>query len=154
MLSAVRVGERLWAYAVMGGIALAVLWPLSWNPRTGDSFPLSPYAMFSRGQETTRVTLDYAVAVTAAGDRRTVPPQMMGTPEVMQARALVQRSIGRPAAARALCRRIADAAGDTWSDVTEIVLVTGTHDAVRVLEGDWSHGVERERVRCRVEAPR
>ncbi len=149
-----RAGERVWAYAVVVAIIAAALWPLTWNPRDDDSFPLSPYAMFSRGQASTRVTVDYAVAVTAAGARRSVPPKMMGTPEVLQARALVSRSIGRPAAARALCRQIARAARAAWSDVTEIVLVTGTHDAVNILDGDWSRGVERERARCRVEPDR
>jgi hypothetical protein len=91
------------AYLVGAGTLLAVLWPLC----TGrDSFPLSNYPMFShpRGQP----VLFSVVATSAAGNEWNVPSALVGSDEVLQTKALIQRAVdGGQAAMARLCEDVA-----------------------------------------------
>jgi hypothetical protein len=76
---------------------------LSREPR--DGFPLSTYPMFSEHRER-ELTLVHAVATFDGGDRKPLPPRLLGTEEVLQARSLLRRSVEAGEAAE-LCARVA-----------------------------------------------
>lgn len=114
----------------------AALEPLVRAP-DDDGFPLSTYPMFAAPRPA-ELTMAWARGV-APGGRRALAPEHVGTGEVMQAFATLQRAAsGGPDDGVALCRAIAArVAGDAArADVAEIELVVGTYDAVRWLAGD------------------
>jgi hypothetical protein len=131
-------------------LVAAVLAPLARDPHD-DSFPLSTYPMFASPRPTTQ-TLDYALGMTTAGERRVLEPRLVGTGEVLEALAIVGRAIrsGR-SESLALCTQIAErvARDPGYADVVMVRLVTGTHDAVELLR-DGRLGREGEHVRCAV----
>ena len=140
------------AFALIASIALcgAALSPLLRRP-ADDGFPLSTYPMFAwpRPRE---LTMSYPLGVTADGGRRTLSPALIGSSEVLQARAIVERAVARRGAAlQGLCEAIARrvAASPAHRDVVAVRLVTGTHDAVELLVRDRL-GAEIERGRCAV----
>ncbi|HEU0030022.1 MAG TPA: hypothetical protein VFQ53_05275 [Kofleriaceae bacterium] len=130
-------------------VALAVS-PVARAPRD-DGFPLSTYPMFA-GNRSSELVLSYAFGETATGERRAIAPRLLGTGEVMQARALLDAAaVGTPAQRLVLCDAIASrVAGDgALADVIRIRIVTGTHDAIALL-ADGRRGREVDRVRCEV----
>jgi len=128
----------------------ATLAPLVRSPDR-DSFPLSTYPMFA-ARRPVLTTLDFAYGLTAAGERRTLSPRMLGTREVLQAAAMLERAVaGGPKQLIPLCEVIASrvAAEPQLSDVATIRIVEGTYDAVEYLVRA-APGVEHDRWRCRV----
>ncbi|MBA3460674.1 MAG: hypothetical protein H0T46_11965 [Deltaproteobacteria bacterium] len=114
-----------------------------------DSFPLSPYAMFAY-KRPTKLTMDYAFGVTATGERRTLTPRIVGSAEVLQALTVIQRARAKnelPDLCAKIASRVADL--DRYADVTEIRIVSGTHDAVDYLVRHIK-GPETVRTTCRV----
>jgi hypothetical protein len=106
--AAMALADRpLWGWAVtLGSAALVVSPALAREPK--DSFPLSNYPMFSHGRKDATVTVDHAVALGADGSEQPVPPRLVGSDEVLQARATIGRAARRGAGeARALCSAIA-----------------------------------------------
>jgi len=84
----------------------ATLAPLARDP-LDDGFPLSTYPMFAFPRATVQ-TFDYVIGETAAGDRRAIAPELVGSHEVLQARAVIESAVGGgPDALLALCRAIA-----------------------------------------------
>ena len=129
----------------------ATLAPLVRDPNRGDSFPLSTYPMFASRRPVV-TTLDFAYGVTAAGERRTLSPRMLGTREVLQAAAILDRAVdGGPKALVPLCEAIAMrvAAAPQFADIATIRIVEGTYDAVEYLVRA-APGIEHDRWRCRV----
>jgi hypothetical protein len=128
----------------------ATLWPVTLEPRE-DGFPLSTYPMFASRRPTLQ-TYRYALGETAAGERRTLAPSVVGTGEVLQALRVLDRAIaaGRPEQEK-LCEAIAArvAADAEFADIAVIRLVTGRHDAVEYLVRDQV-GREVEHHRCAV----
>lgn len=98
-------GHSAGAWLVGLGATLCVLWPrLSEDAR--DSFPLSTYPMFSRSRGD--LTLYSALGIRHAGAAQPVSPALVGSTEVLQAKALIQRAaLGGPATTSRLCREIA-----------------------------------------------
>jgi hypothetical protein len=146
------VRERLVAATISIGLIAATLSPVVRAPED-DGFPLSTYPMFAFARPT-QLTIDYAIGVTALGARRPLSLAMLGTSEVLQARAMIELAVhdGRDATKR-LCDAIAArvAADATAEDVAEIRIVTGTHDAIEYLV----HGrIGREVVHIRCLVPR
>lgn len=142
--------SRAFATVVTVVLLGATLSPLRRTP-ADDGFPLSTYPMFA-WKRPTRYTMSYPLGVTAAGERRYLSPAILGTGEVLQARAVVERAVAaRRPGLDPLCARIAErvAARAAYADVTHIRIVTGTHDAVEFLARDQI-GAERELVRCPV----
>ena len=140
------------ALAAVVTIALigATLSPLVRNP-ADDGFPLSTYPMFAF-ERPTKLTMSYALGVTRAGERRYLTPVIIGSGEVLQARAVIERAVaGGPREQTALCHRIAAQIRrfSAFDDVVTIRIVTGTHDAVEFLVRDQV-GREVERMRCEV----
>ena len=133
--------------AVLLGAALS---PLGRRPQD-DGFPLSTYPMFAAPRPR-RLTLSYPLGVTADGGRRYLSPGLVGSSEVLQAYAIVDRAVARRGVAlRGLCEAIARRVADSGAhrDVAAIRLVTGTHDAVELLARDRV-GAEVEHGRCDV----
>jgi hypothetical protein len=144
--------KRARAAAAVVSLALigATLEPLARAP-VADGFPLSTYPMFAWRRPTTQ-TLHYALGETAAGARRTLTPRLVGSGEVLQAKAVIDRAVhGGPAALARVCADIARrvAADASYADVGAIRIVTGTHDAVDYLVRGIV-GREHERARCEV----
>ena len=141
---------RTAAAVVSIALIAATLSPLVRDPND-DGYPLSTYPMFS-WKRPTKLTMSYAIGETAAGERRYLVPFVVGSAEVLQARAIVERAVraGRVEVA-ALCRRVATAVArmPRFADVTRIRVLTGSHDALEFLVHDRL-GPEYERTRCEV----
>ncbi|AUX40963.1 hypothetical protein SOCE26_023650 [Sorangium cellulosum] len=150
-----RLRERKgYAYGVSAGLVLLMLAPLFRRPPV-DSFPLSTYPMFSWGRHDARTTVERAVGVGARGERRPIPPRLVGSEEVLQAKATLAQSIRQGArAARALCRGIAArvAEQDSYADVVAIELRTDTFDAVAFFEGQEAPVDSKVHATCKVRA--
>lgn len=99
-----------------------------------DDFPLSSYPMFSVEKDrTTRVT--QAVAISSTGETP-LAPEMVGTDEVLQARALLTRAARRGPEAKKLCAEIAERVAKRGPEAETIVLRTVTHDSVLYFTRD------------------
>jgi hypothetical protein len=121
--------QRSLAYLVGLGLPLAVLSPI-W-PGAADSFPLSTYPMFARPRG--QPTLYTMVGLTPDESERRLPPELLGSTEVLQAKVLIQRSVAGGAEAMAqLCQttaaRTAQAPG--LADVRELSIVARRYDPV------------------------
>lgn len=140
--------NRVTATIVSIVLVLAVLEPLRREP-WDDSFPLSPYAMFAF-KRPTKLTMEYAYGVTAAGEKRTLTPRIVGSAEVLQALTIFQSAKSRGELPQ-LCLTIAGrvATLDSYAEVTEIRIVSGTHDAVDYLVRHVE-GTEVIRTTCKV----
>ena len=102
--------------AIISVVALgAVLPPLARTP-SDDGFPLSTYPMFATPRQL-QARLSYAVIIGADGRRDLVPPRYVSGGEVLQAAAMINRTVGGPARdQQALCTLIARkvAASGRW----------------------------------------
>jgi hypothetical protein len=128
----------------------ATLSPIVRDP-LDDAFPLSTYPMFAVPRAPEQ-RVDYAIGITATGERRTLRVRHLGTGEVMAAVALLDHAIhSTNEAALAACRDIAARiAGDAaYADVVTVRLVTALHDAVAFVR-EGKVGREAERVSCPV----
>jgi hypothetical protein len=144
--------DRSRAAALIASVGLigATLSPLFCRP-VDDGFPLSTYPMFAAPRPR-QLTASYPLGVTADGRRRYLSPALVGSSEVLQAYAIVDRAVAqRGAAIRGLCEAIARRVADSPAhrDVVAIRLVTGTHDAIELLARDRV-GTEYEHGRCDV----
>lgn len=142
------LGTRAFAAIVSLALVGATLEPLVRKPWE-DGFPLSPYPMFAF-KRPTKLALEYAFGVTATGERRTLTPRLVGSGEVLQALTVLQQAKSRgelPALCAKIAARVAEAG--RYADVTEIRIVTGTHDAVDFLVRDV-RGTEVQHTRCPV----
>lgn len=140
--------NRLTATIVSVVLVIAVLEPLRRQP-WDDSFPLSPYAMFAF-KRPTKLTMEYAYGLTPSGEKRTLTPRIVGSAEVLQALTIFQSARSRGELPQ-LCATIASrvATIERYADVTEIRIVSGTHDAVDYLVRHVE-GPEVIRTACKV----
>lgn len=140
--------NRITATIVSIVLVIAVLEPLRREP-WDDSFPLSPYAMFAF-KRPTKLTMEYAYGVTAAGEKRALTPGIVGSAEVLQALTIFQSAKSRGELPQ-LCATIAGrvAALERYEDVAQIRIVSGTHDAVDYLVRHVE-GTEVTRTTCPV----
>lgn len=137
----------------MSAAALAcVLWPLGWKAGR-DSFPLSSYPMFAHGRTDSSLNAVYAVAFDADGTRHWVPTRLVGSREVLQARAVYERAARSGRAARALCKaiagRIAAVRDAELANASEVRLLRGRHDSIDYFESG-ALGKERTLLTCKV----
>jgi hypothetical protein len=148
--------SRRAATIVSLGLIAATLEPLARAP-ADDGFPLSTFPMFA-APRSTALALSYAEGATRDGGTRALRPDHLGTGEVMQAFATLQRAADAGAGELgALCAAIAArVAGDAaYGDVAEIRIVTGTHDAVAyVLHGAARSAIAPVATRARCEIRR
>jgi hypothetical protein len=143
--------RRLFASVVIVAVIAGLLIPLSWE-RGRDSFPLSPFPMFSRALKDASLSIDYAVAVSPSGAEEFIPPSLVANFEVLQARATLANAVRRgPKAATALCESIAKrvAEDDDFADAFEVRIVHADMDAVAYLRGE-GEGRRRPVALCKV----
>ena len=107
-------------------LGAAIVSPV-FRDRSWDSFPISSFPMFSRGDLGTRVWMGHVILVDRDGKRRPAPPSVVGSPEPMVAKNLVENALARDEAP-GLCRRIA---GRAPSDVATVEVVTSVFDTTR-----------------------
>lgn len=140
-----------WLAALISlALVAAVLSPVLRAPND-DGFPLSTYPMFANPRPP-QLAMTYALGETRTGALRRLRPAHLGTREVMQAVATLNRMTGASAAQRAsLCAVIAThvARDAAYADVVAVRLVTGTHDAVAFL-AEGARGSEATLARCEV----
>jgi hypothetical protein len=141
-----RVAAAVVSIALIG----ATLSPLLRQP-IKDSFPLSTYPMFA-WKRPTKLTMSYAIGETATGERRYLVPRVVGSGEVLQARAIVERAVRKGGKELAtLCEKVAAnvAQFDRFDDVARIRVMSGTHDSIEFLI-EHELGTEFERAKCEV----
>lgn len=139
-----RVTAAVVSIALLG----ATLEPLIRQP-WDDSFPLSPYAMFAF-KRPTQLTMEYAFGVTSTGERHALTPRIVGSSEVLQALTVIAQAKAAnelPQLCAQIAARVAEL--EAYAEVTEIRIVSGTHDAVDYLVRHIE-GSEVPRVRCAV----
>lgn len=127
--------RRIWAYAFSAALAVAVLWPV-FGSSQADSFPFSTYPMFS-GRRSAEVSIAHVIAVDAAGNVDPLPPEALGSDEVIQAFETVRQALRQgDASVAALCADAADWARDHREDAVSIAVVTDTFDGVAYFDGE------------------
>lgn len=127
--------RRAWAYAFSATLIAAVFWPLLGSPQA-DSFPFSTYPMFS-GRQSSEVSIAHVVAIDAAGRAEALPPEALGTDEVIQAFETVRQAIRQGDASVAeLCVDAADWARDRREAAVSIAVVTDAYNGVAYFEGE------------------
>lgn len=126
--------RRAFEVGVTIALASAVLFPVTKSPGW-DSFPISSYPMFSRGDLGTSVSVSHVVLVTSAGERRPAPPALVGTPEPMVAKALVETAIARGDTA-GLCARVAARAKAEGETAARVEVATSVFDTKAYFSSD------------------
>jgi hypothetical protein len=140
--------------AFVSAAALAcVLWPLGWEAGR-DSFPLSSYPMFAHGRTDSTLNAIYALAFDADGARHWVPTRLVGSREVLQARAVYERAArggkrGLPGLCRSIAGRIAAIRTGELAAAVEVRILHGRHDSIAYFESG-TLGEERALISCRV----
>jgi hypothetical protein len=122
-----ELGRRLRAYLLGLGMPLAVLSPIFSG--AADSFPLSTYPMFARARG--QPTLYTVVARVAGGREERLPPALLGSKEVLQAKVLIQRSVeAGPEALAQLCADTAArvAAAPAFGEAHSVAIVARQYD--------------------------
>jgi hypothetical protein len=141
---------RVLPAALSIALVVVTLSPLRRDP-IRDDFPLSTFPMFAF-ERPTLLSMTYALGVTRSGERRYLSPGVVGTAEVLQARATIETAVngGRRSLA-ALCAQIAGRVSrmSEFDDIATIRIVTGTHESVEFLVRD-TMGKEVERIHCPV----
>lgn len=133
---------------VLGALILS---PLA-RERGWDSFPISSYPMFARGDLGTVNELAHVVLIGPDGGRAPAAPSLIGTPEPMVAMTTVRAHVERGSAAE-LCASIASRARDARTSAVAIEVVTSRFDARRYFSGHPDARAPLERVvhaRCEV----
>jgi hypothetical protein len=113
-------------WAITAAIALAIVSPLA-RASTWDSFPISSYPMFSRGDLGTRLAIGHVLLFDRGGKSRAAPPALVGTPEPMVAKTVIDRAIVDKRAGE-LCARVA---ANAPPDVVRIEIVASIYDTQR-----------------------
>jgi hypothetical protein len=142
---------RIKAYGIGAGMTALVLSPLVTG--AADSFPISDYPMFARrpGQP----ILFAIVAAADDGGERRLPPDLIGSGEVLQTKALIQRSVQLgPTAMAELCQATAQRVADSPSGagLAHVDIERRRYDPIGYFM-DGPIPIERERLfRCAIPA--
>jgi hypothetical protein len=113
--------ERIHGYVVSALLLGAVVYPLA---AKGDSFPLSTFPMFSKARPDV-AEIDHVVGIAANGGSRALPPEMVASREVLQAKVTVSLAVkrGKQAAAElcsAAAANVATESGWEWVERLEV----------------------------------
>ena len=146
-----EAAQRLRAYLLGLGMPAAVLAPLLSG--ASDSFPLSTYPMFaqSRGE----LTLYSMVALSGDGREERLPPPLLGTKEVLQAKVLIQRSVdGGSDTMAQLCSDAAArvAAAPDFSTARALAIVQRRYDPIAYFVGSPAPLAEQRIFECALPA--
>lgn len=140
--------SRVAAAVISIALIVVTLSPVLRKP-IDDSYPLSTYPMFA-WKRPTQLTMAYAIGETATGERRYLTPRIVGSGEVLQARAIVERAVAKGGKElAALCAKVAANVTKVprFDDVVRVRILSGTHDSIAFLV-DGKLGPEYERTRC------
>jgi hypothetical protein len=99
-----------------------------------DSYPLSTYPMFAKARGTPLV--HQLVGVDGEARRFPVPPELLGTSEVLQAKALIKQAVKRGRTARRkLCEQVSARARDSgdYPNWVAVELIAARYDAIAYL---------------------
>ncbi len=141
--------RRAWAYAFSAALIAALLWPL-FGSAQADSFPFSTYPMFS-GRRGAEVSIAHVVAIDAAGSAEALPPEALGTDEVIQAFETVRQAIRQgDASVAALCANAAEWARERREDAVSIAVVTDTYDGIEYFDGASEPTASETHAMCEV----
>jgi hypothetical protein len=145
-------GQRLAVATWSVGLLLAVLWPILRDPPS-DGFPLSNYPMFSADRRSAMAEIGHVVGFSREGRHRPVPPELLGTEEIMQASQTVRVAIDRGYAEQ-LCRRTAERvrADPAHVDLLRLEVRTDRYDALAYFAGDTKPRGTQVHARCPVHA--
>lgn len=116
--------RRALELALSAGLVLLMLSALA-RPLTWDSFPISSYPMFSRGDLGRVLGVEHVLYVTNDGKRTPVPSALLGTPEPMVATAIVDAHIARGTAAE-LCKVVASRMKERGSPAGVVAIEVAT----------------------------
>jgi hypothetical protein len=98
------VHGRLWPVSLAIVSTLVVIYPVAFNQP--DSFPFSTYPMFAKPRGNPE--LIKLVAITTSGEHVSVPPDLLGTREVLQAKAQLNQIAQKgPKARTRYCNAVA-----------------------------------------------
>lgn len=125
-------------------LGVLILSPLA-RERGWDSFPISSYPMFARGDLGTVNELAHVLLVGPDGGRTPAAPSLVGTPEPMIAMTIVRTHVERGSAAE-LCAGIASRARDARTGAVAIEVVTSSFEARRYFSGRPDARAPLERV--------
>lgn len=142
-----EVAQRLCAYLLGLGLPAAVLAPLLSG--ASDSFPLSTYPMFA--QPRGELTLYSMVALGGDGHEERLPPALLGTKEVLQAKVLIQRSVdGGSDSMAQLCSDVAArvAAAPDFSTARALAIVQRRYDPIAYFVGSPTPLAEQRLFEC------
>jgi hypothetical protein len=145
-------GPRVWVAAWSLGLLLAVLWPILRDPPQ-DGFPLSNYPMFSADRRSADAEIGHVVGFSREGRHRPVPPELLGTEEIMQASQTVRVAI-RGGFAGELCRSTAARvqADPAYADIERLEVRMDWYDALAYFAGDTKPRRTHVHARCPVHA--
>lgn len=107
-------------------LAGGIVSPLA-RERGWDSFPISSYPMFSRGDLGTVNELAHVLIVSVDGARAPAKPALVGSPEPMVAMSIVRAHVDRGTSAE-LCAAVAERARE-GSDAIEVEVVKSVFDS-------------------------
>lgn len=143
-----RLAVAAWSVGLLGLLFVPILRD---PPR--DGFPLSNYPMFSLAKERKDARIVHVVGYSREGRHRPIPPEVLGTEEVMQAYQIVQVAIRRGQAAD-LCRGTAQrvAASADHADIEHLEVRSDHYDAIGYFAGQTRPHGTRVHARCDVAA--
>jgi hypothetical protein len=101
--------ERWWGASVLLASIVVTAWPM-FRPLEEDSFPLSTFPMFARHRGTP--VMHQFVGIEGDGTRVRITPELVGTSEVLQAKAVIDRAARSKKRSAALCRVLANHSED------------------------------------------
>lgn len=141
-----RLAVAIWSV----GLLVALLVPILRDPPR-DGFPLSNYPMFSHPKERGNARIVHVVAYSREGRHRPVPPDLLGSEEIMQAYQTVQVAIRRGHTAE-LCEHTAArlAEDPEHADIESLEVRTDVYDAVSYFAGDKKPRGTQVHARCSV----
>ncbi len=143
---------RVYGYVVSALFLGAVLYPLQTDPPR-DSFPLSTFPMFSKARPAF-ISIGHVMGVGADGQLRPLPPAIVASGEVLQAKVAIRSTIQRGRrATRELCsqvqRRVAEDSDLSWVQWVEVR--TDRYQVAGYFSGARKPVSTQEHARCRVE---
>lgn len=144
---------RLWPTLVSVSLVAAVLSAVLRDP-LDDGFPISTYPMFAVPRST-RIDLVYALGVARDDSLRPLPPEVVGTGEVLQAAVIFDDAMhGGSTQLGPLCTSIAASMANdpAFADLGSVRIVAGSHDAIALL-AHGTRGIEHVRWSCPVARP-
>ncbi len=136
----------------------AVLRPIIeyWRKKPRDSFPLSPYPMFS-AKRTHSAKVTYVLGFDAEGTRHLLPYLYVGTGGLNQVRRQLRRNVSRSKAetvCQAVAAKIARRSSGPYRDLVTVQIVTGAYRLDDYFKGITSPVSEQVHASCDVKRER